>query len=93
MRKATTEPRFTALLAAVLTLAVCVTSFPMDAVAATNKGARLKVSFNGKESISDEIWDQNTYGLSVPLTKKKQNKKEHHCLLQNADPQKPVKEK
>lgn len=75
MRKATTEPRFTALLAAVLTLAVCVTSFPMDAVAATNKGARLKVSFNGKESISDEIWDQNTYGLSVPLTKKSKIKK------------------
>lgn len=75
MRKTTTKSRFTALLAAVLALVVCVTSFPVDAVAAANKGARLKVSFNGKESVSDEIWDQNTYGLSVPLTKKSKIKK------------------
>lgn len=81
MKKTTTKSHITMLLAAVLALVVTVASFPANAVAATNKGVRLKVSFNGKEkeSISDdaadEVWDQNTYNLEVPLTKKSKIKK------------------
>lgn len=77
MEKRTMRSRVLTILMAVLTLFVSVAVFPQDTVAAAakNKAVRIKVSFNGKESTTDKIWDQNTYGISTLLKSKSKVKK------------------
>lgn len=67
MKKRTMKSRIAAGMIAVFTLFLFVTVIPEEVYAASNKAFKLKVSFNGKESTTDKIWDQNTYSVQTDL--------------------------
>lgn len=67
LEKRTMKSCVAAGLIAVFTLFLFVTVIPEEVHAASNKAFKLKVSFNGKESTTDKIWDQNTYSVQTDL--------------------------
>ncbi|MDO5423462.1 MAG: hypothetical protein Q4F41_07025 [Eubacteriales bacterium] len=73
MKMKTAKSYVTLAIAALFALLLSFAVFPQDALAASNKAARLKVSFNGD---IEGDWDQNTYSIisELPKTTKVKNK-------------------